>query len=118
MLEVITVFTPFRLKLQRREPVHLTVEIINRGKDPTMASLQVNLGNHLSFEKGGYKTRAMEKINSFPPGDKKKFYYEIWPKQATKNGPQPVEIVAAEHYQSFNYVVKEYRKDTDLIVEE
>jgi len=118
MLEVVNFFTPFRMRLSRREPVQLRVELANKGKDDAMASLTINLGSQLSFEKGGYKTRATERISSLPPGEKKKFYYEIWPKQATRNGPVAVQIIASEHYQNFNYVVKEYRKDTELVIED
>ncbi len=38
MIDIRTTFTPFRMKLGRREPVQLSLELINRGEEDAMLS--------------------------------------------------------------------------------
>ena len=118
MIEIINGFNPFRMKLSRREPVQLSVEVVNRGADDTMVTLEVSLPGQLSMEHGGYRKNDVQKIPQLKPGERKRFYYELWPKQATRIGDEHVLIAAVEHHQSFDYVKKEYRKTVPLPVEE
>ena len=118
MLEIRNTFTPFKMKLGRREPVSLCIEIENEGKEPEIASFELNLGQQFSFEKTGFKTTAGVKIPEFKPGDVKKFYYDIWPKQAARTGMQPIKLMVIEHYQGFNYVKRKHDKTLHVSVEE
>jgi len=80
MLEVRTTFTPFKARISRREPVSLSIEVVNGGQEPEIASFELELGGQFSLEKTGYKSEAMEKIGELKPGENKKYYYDIWPK--------------------------------------
>ncbi len=118
MIEIRNRFTPFRMKLSRREPVQLTVELINTGQENAMLSMNLNLGAQFSLEKSGYKTAAVERIPELAAGQSKTFYYEIWPKQSVRTGTQELQLTVLEHHQNFNYVKKEYKKNLGLAVEE
>ena len=118
MLEIRTAFTPFKMKISRREPVSLCLEIENAGKETEIISFELNLGQQFSFEKTGFKTAAGAKISKFEPGNVKKAYYDIWPKQAARLGMQPIKLTVIEHYQSFNYVKRKYDKTLHVNVEE
>ncbi|MBN2067105.1 MAG: hypothetical protein JW744_01415 [Candidatus Diapherotrites archaeon] len=118
MIEIKTSFNPFRMKLGRKEPVQLCIELVNKDAENTMLSMTLNLGAQFSIEKSGYKTSALERISELKPGASKKFYYEIWPKQSARPGQQPMQLTVLEHYQNFNYVKKEYKKNISLNVED
>jgi len=118
MLEVRTTFTPFKMKISRREPVLLSVEIKNTGTEPEVVSVDLNLGHQFSLEKSGFKSSEAERIPEFKPGEKKKLYFDIWPKQSVRSGEQPIRLLVTEHYQGFNYVKKNYDKMLSLAVED
>jgi len=118
MIEVRTTFTPFKMKISRREPVVLCVEIRNAGNEPEIVSLDVNLGKQFSFEKTGFKSQLIKRIPEFKPGESKKFYYDVWPKQMLRQGEQGIRVTATEHYKGFNYVKRNYDKVLKLTVEE
>lgn len=118
MIKINTSFNPFRMKLSRREPVAMRVELVNESQEQKMLTMRIRLSNQLSFEKGGYKTEHMERLPKLMPGEKKEFYYNIFPKAATKNEDQPISIEVLDHYQNFNYVAKEYKKTIELKIED
>ncbi len=118
MLDIRTSFTPFKMKISRREPISLCIEIENDGAETEIVSFELNLGQQFSFEKTGFKTTAVVKIPEFKPGDIKKSYYDIWPKQAARIGEQAISLVVLEHYQGFNYVKKKHNRVLKVSVEE
>lgn len=118
MIEVRTTFTPFKMRVSRREPVTLSVELINQGSELEIVSLELGLGGQFSLEKTGFKSDAREMIPEFKPGETKKFYYDLWPKQMVRPGEQEVKLAVTEHYKGFNYVKKTHKKVLKLAVEE
>jgi len=118
MIEIRTNFTPYKMKISRREPVVLSLELINSGKEKEIVSFEFVLGQQFSLEKTGYKSEKTEKIPAFGPGEKKKYYFEIWPKQMLRAGEQGMRLTVIEHYQSFNYVKRKQEKVLKLTVEE
>ena len=110
-------FTPFRLKLSRREPVHLTIDVKNTDAD-IMASMDVSLSPQLSFSKGGFKNRIIERLPQLASGEEKRFYFEIWPKASTRIEEQPISITVFEHYKSFDYIKNKTEKKLSLQIEE
>ncbi len=117
MIDIATTYTPIRHKLSTKEPVNLKVVLHNKGKESRMISMELRLNRNLSLDKSGFRGSDVKRLEKFGKGEKKEFYYEIWPKQSTSPGEQPVEIVVAEHYNNFNYVEKEQRKSIPLTVE-
>ena len=118
MIRINTSFSPFRLKLSRRQSVKLCVELTNTGEKEVMATLAIKLGKELSFEKGGFKEEEMRRIESIPPGKKKDLYFEVFAKANTRTKEQPIILNLVEHYKNFNYVIKENWKEIELKVEE
>ncbi len=113
-----TYFNPYRLSLKRRAPVSLTVEIINRGQEEKDLSLELNLTRQLALDKGGLKSSETKRLNKVQPNETKKFYFDIYQKQMTRPGEQPVIVKVLEHYQDYRYVLKEHKKKLGLKVED
>ena len=111
-------FTPLRLKLSRRQPVQLYVEVSNDETENKMVSLYVNLSKDISFEKGGFKTDNVERIPELAPGETKRFYYELHPKPHLDYGEHNVKVTLSNHYNSFDNVKTEKTKNMTLTVEE
>jgi uncharacterized membrane protein len=118
MINVKTTFTPFKMKISRREPVTLSVELENDGQETEIVSLELRLGSLFSLEKTGFKTDAGEKIPKFEPGQKKKFYYDIWPKQMVRPGEHEIRLDVIEHYKGFNYIKRKQEKRLRVSVEQ
>ena len=110
-------FTPFRLVMKRREPVHMTVDVTNTGNEPAKLSIKLVLSRQLSLDRGGLRTAALERVDSLEPEEKKILHYEISAKHSTVPGEHPVKIIVDEHYKDYTYVKKENTVDTELIVE-
>jgi len=102
MLDISARFTPFRMVLGRREPVELMVELSNKGSEEKTASIEIVLGRKLSLDRVGYKATEIKRIPNFKPGERKCYYYSIWPKGITEPGEETVIIKATEHYEG-NY---------------
>lgn len=118
MVKFISNFTPLRMKISRREPVQLYVEISNDESESKMLSLHVNLSRDLSFEKGGFKTDTVERMESLQPGETRRFYYELYAKPHLEYGDHNVRVVLLDHYNSFNNVKNEKIRNMSLRAEE
>jgi uncharacterized membrane protein len=118
MLSVITNFTPYRLKLRKKEPVQLIVQIKNSGNDNRIVSMQLALSRQLSLDKSGINSGIEKKLGEMKPGESKKFYYDVYAKQLTDPGEYPIILKVMEHYRSYDFVEKEYKKKMSLVVEE
>ncbi len=118
MINAKTTFTPFKMKISRREPVTLGIELRNEGQETEIVSMELRLGSLFSLEKTGFKTDAIEKIPKFEPGASKKFYYDIWPKQMVRPGEHEIRLNIVEHYKGFNYVKRKQEKKLHVSVEE
>ncbi len=104
--------------MSRREPVQLYVEVSNDESEDKMVSLYINLSKDISFEKGGFKTDNVERMSVLAPGEKKRFYYELYPKPHLNYGEHPVRVTLLDHYNSFDNVKNEKIKNMTLVVEE
>jgi len=118
MIDVRTAFNPFKMKLSRKEPVVLSLELKNSGNEPEIISFDMQLGQQFSFERSGFKNTVSKKIADFKPGDTEKFYFDIWPKQMVRAGEQPIRLTVTEHYKGFNYVKRKQVKMLKLGVEQ
>jgi len=118
MIEIRTTLTPFKMRLSRREPVTLSVELTNNGSEPEIVSFELDLGGQFSFEKTGFKGEAVVRIPEFKAGESKKFYYDLWPKQMARAGEQSIRATITEHYRGFNYVKRKHDKSLKIAVEE
>lgn len=117
MVKLFAGFVPMRLRISDRAPVQMSVEIVNDENERKTVSLYLSLGKELSFEKGGFKTDRVIKIDSLNAGSSKKYYFEIWAKPHTEEGDQTIKLTLLEHYKDdYSTVKKETERDLSLTV--
>ncbi|MFH1391552.1 MAG: hypothetical protein ABIH20_04540 [Candidatus Diapherotrites archaeon] len=118
MLKIDASFTPFRLNLRRKEPVTLKLNIRNMNDEDVLMSYEVLVSRSLSMDKGGFKTSEAKRFGKMEPGQIEEKYFDIYPKSMTRDGTYPIVIKAMEHYNTYNFVEKEYKKKLEIKVEE
>jgi len=111
-------FHPLRMALHRREPVELGVTVTNQDPGPKKLSVKLLVSKDLSLSKGGFKEMAIERVESLGGKDSRRFYFEIYPKQMTSPGEQPIQVIVEEHATGFHDLAREYRHHDTLIVED
>lgn len=109
---------PFRMVLSRRQPVQLDVEIINRAPEAKMLTMRLILPRTLAIDKGGLTSEVRKPLDMVNPDETKRFYFDIYGKQMARVGEEEILVKVLEHYQTPQYVVKEYTKKIGLIVED
>lgn len=113
-----TKFTPFRMSLQRKEPVQLSVELVNKSGEDKKVLYEISLGQGIAFDKSGLKTKHEVRIEPLGDGDKKYYYYQIFPKVNVEIGEAPIHIKLFEpHDEHYEFVKKRYIKEISLTVE-
>lgn len=115
-ISIKTHFHPFRLLLNRRQPVQLKIELENNSADSKMVSMQLILPRQLSLDKGGLVTSSMKRIKALAPNAVETFYFDLHPK-LPQEGALPLQLKVMEHYNDFNFVQQEYTKNLVLKVE-
>ena len=99
-------FFPLRLSLRRKEPVQLKVEVQNRGSNSKMLTLGVIVARSLALDKGGLKSSTSERFEALLPGERKIFYFDVFPKpQFADVGEYPVEITVKEYGKNYNNII-------------
>lgn len=109
---------PFRLVLSRRQPVQLDVEVINRAPEAKMLTMKLILPRTLAIDKGGLTSEVRKPLDMVSPDETKRFYFDIYGKQMARVGEEEILVKVLEHYQTPQYIVKEYTKKIGLIVED
>ena len=118
MLEVRTIFRPYRMKLSRKEPVEMTLTITNHGPGIALTSFEMTCDRELSFDKGGYKNSANASLGELAVGQKHETYFDLHSKPITRPGAYQIKVKATEHFNSYNLIKKEYTKTAEIVVEE
>ncbi len=116
MLLLDTHFHPYRLLLRRRQPVELTIDLVNDSDKDSLIAIEVSLDKMLSFTKGGLKKveKVMEKLEA---KRRKRFYFSIYPHVAASPGEYNVQIVITEYGRDYNDIKRKITKRTKLTVE-
>lgn len=117
MLEISTQLFPYRLKMENRQPVELAVTVKNVSREPVLVSYDVNVDRTLSMDKGGYKNTTNNKIGVLAPGASAKGRFEIHAKHVARVGMHKIYIRATEHFNNYNLVKSEYRKEIEVLVD-
>lgn len=113
-----TKFTPFRLSLRRKEPVQLFIEIVNKSREDKKLLYELSLGAGISLDKPGFKTKEEKKIEPLKSGEKKFFYYQIFPKASAQYGETPITITLTEpHDEAYEFVKARYKKNITLTID-
>ncbi len=117
MLQISTNFQPYRLRVERKAPVQLKVSIRNTGGQAVLASYQIDLPFTLSFDKTGFRARHEKKLGALEPGKAFQEYVEIHARPTTRQGTYTIAVKAMEHYSNYDFVMKNYTKKVELVVE-
>jgi len=112
-----TLFHPFRLAIRRREPVQLSLTILNDCDEERRLTVKLQLPEDLSFTKGGFKNSELSRVDHIGAGEKKMLYYEIYAKPTSKEGDHSVKIKVQEHTKDYRYTSNQYEKFAELVVE-
>ena len=116
MLLLHTHFHPYRLLLKRRQPVELTIDLINNSNQDSLITIEVILDKMLSFTKGGLK--KIEKVTDRMEAKKRKrFYFSIYPHVAASSGEYTVQIVITEYGKDYHDIKRKIIKRSKLLVE-
>ena len=117
VVSIMARFHPLRLKTSRREPVELELRLVNDNRAKKL-SVDISLGLGLSFQRGGFKTSVIERIDTVGPNESKTLFYQIWPKHDVRFGEMPIRIRVLEHGESYAQILKQDVAEESLIVEE
>ena len=113
-----TKFTPFRASLYKKEPVQLYVELVNKSREDKKILYEISLGAGISLDKSGIKTHESKKFEPLKAGEKKFYYYQIFPKPIARNGETPITISLIEpEDENYEFVKARYTKRITLTIE-
>lgn len=118
MLSIKSVLVPFRLSLSARKPISLRTEITNNSEDAKKVSVKLIVSRELSVERTGIANIFEKRVGVIEPGQTKLLYLDIYPKAQTSIRDYPARVVIYEHYDDFDFVDKEYKKDFRVIVQQ
>lgn len=111
-------FHPFRMQLNKKNPVSMRLEVVNQSDTAKMLSVKTLVDRRLSFDKGGLTYEKVLRLENVPPGQTVVQYYDIHPKQMTRKGDHPVDVIVEEHYQNWAYVSNSLKMKFNLTVVE
>ena len=106
-IKVNTRFHPFRLNINRKEPVQLSIELENTFEVPKMLTMELVLSRELSLDKGGIHNSSVKRIDALESNKAETYYYNLYPKLITRSGEQPMQIKILQHYNEYKFVEKE-----------
>jgi len=111
MVSVKSVLMPFRMSLKDKKPITLRVELVNDEKETKLLSFKLAVAGDLSVEKTTIANVIEKRLGEFAPGQQKLMYFEIYPKVATRAREYPARLTIYEHYNDYEFVNREYKKD-------
>src|SRR3989344_9559371 len=114
MLEIHTSFYPYQLALYRRSHVELRLKIKNTGNEKTLVSFKLELPGKISLDKSGFKGMHSEKLGEMQPRQAIEKRFEIHPRPLAQHGSVAIAITATEHYNNYEFTMKDYKKKVEL----
>lgn len=118
MLSIKSVLVPFRMSLSAKKPISLRTEITNNSEDPKKVSIKLLVSRELSVERTGIANIFEKRVGVIEPGQTKLLYLDIYAKAQTSIRDYPGRLVVFEHYDDFDFVDKEYKKEFRIIVQQ
>ncbi len=103
-LSVRTRIYPYRLKMQDKDPMQLSIEITNEDINSKIVSFQLKLPESIATDRGGINRFIQKNIQSLRAGETQKFDYNLYPTKRATEGDFNGKLIVSEHYQSFDYV--------------
>lgn len=120
MVYIKTTFYPYRLVLARREPVQLTLDLRNDGKEERAYSVELSVGRSLALERAGAKINDRKHIGNLMPGQSKVIYYDIFAKAATDDPTIPIDLRVHElpkNAKGIHDIIQTFSRTLDLTVQ-
>ncbi|MEK6902889.1 MAG: hypothetical protein AABX02_04875 [archaeon] len=120
MVYIKTTFYPYRLVLTRREPVQLTLDLRNDGKEERAYSIELSVGSPLALERAGAKVNDRRQVGSLLPGQSKVVYYDIFAKAATDAESIPIDLRVHElpkNAKGIHDIIQTFSRTLDLTVQ-
>jgi|SRR3989344_4992729 len=116
MLEINTTLYPYQMVLYRKLPVELKVKIKNTGTEKALVSYRMVLPSELSLDRTGFNSMHQEKIGELNPQETVEQSFDIFAKPLAREGRIEVLVHATEHYNSYEFTMKEYRKRVEIVI--
>ena len=116
MIEISTSFQPYRMVLYRKAPVELRVKIKNAGTESALISYRLLLPAELSLDKTGLSGQHSEKLGEVKPGETAEQIFDIYARPLANQGNAEIKISATEHYNNYEFSMKEYKKKVGLVI--
>ncbi len=116
MLEITNTFFPYQLSLRRKDVMEMRVKIKNSGNDAALVSYKIQLPPELSFDKIGFKAVHEIRAGKLEPGKQLLETVYINARPLTREGITEILIKATEHYNSYDFSLREWRKHVPLVI--
>ena len=117
MVYIKTSLFPYRLVLTRREPVQLSVDVLNNDAEEKIFSIEVEVPRTLGLERAGAKIQDFKKMGPLAPGQEKHLIYDIHGKSSANDMTYPITILVHEHRAHSNDVARTITKRVELTVQ-
>ena len=111
MVSIKSVLSPFRLDLSKREPIALRVELTNDSTETKLITFRLIVAKDLSVESTGISNSLEKRLGEIAPGKTYLKYFDIYPKVSTREKDYPARMIIYEHYNEYEFVEREYKKD-------
>ncbi|HLC80110.1 MAG TPA: hypothetical protein VJG83_06900 [archaeon] len=106
------------MKLSRREPIQMRLNIKNLSDKPNLVSFEMQMPQSLALDKSGLKTLQGKQLGNIPSGKSYEEYFEVHARPFIKPGIYTIAIKAIEHYNTYDFVEKVVKKNIEIIVDE
>ena len=117
MVYVKTTFFPYRLILNRKQPVQLTIDIRNdEGKEKHFA-MEVDVPRALGLDSTGPRSSDYKNLGALAAGQEKRFYYDIHGKAASEDTEYPVVVKVHEIVPGSRDILKTTTARAELTVQ-
>ena len=117
MVHIKTSLFPYRLVLTRREPVQLSVDVVNNDAEEKTFSIEIEVPRTLGLERAGAKIQDFKKFGPLAPGQEKHLVYDIHGKSSADDTTYPITIMVHEHRAQTNDVARTVTKRVELTVQ-
>jgi hypothetical protein len=110
MINIVTSLFPFRLNINSKEPIELTLKIKNMGREEKFISYDVILDKKISLDKSGLKKSDSFRYGKLKPDELITNKLLIYPFQGIKPGDHEILIRVNEHYLDYNSLKQKTEK--------
>ncbi len=111
-----TNFVPYKLDLQDKRPVQMSIEVINRYLAQKKVILELMASNQIGLNKTSAQKERFE-LGLIQPGENKIIKVDVHPKNFAQKGEENILITATEitvEETGYSYPSKKFRKNASI----